>query len=131
MSRKNAREKAYQILFGLSDFSSDEQWKTSLDEMQKEWQLADEDISFVQEICFGVIKNFDNLKNILDKNLKGYSFEKLYQSDRTVLLIALYELNYTETPQKVVINEAIEISKKYGIEKSPKFVNGVLSGAIK
>ncbi|MBR1925868.1 MAG: transcription antitermination factor NusB [Clostridia bacterium] len=131
MSRKNAREKAYQILFGLKSFDNDEQWQTSLSEMQKEWNLDDEDISFAKDICFGVVKNFESLKQILEKNLKGYSFEKLYRSDRTILLIALYELNHTTTPQKVVINEAVEISKKYGIEKSPKFVNGVLSGAIK
>jgi len=131
MSRKNAREKAYQILFGLKNFNDDEQWQTSLFEMQKEWNLTDEDMSFAKDICFGVVKNFESLKQILEKNLKGYSFEKLYQSDRTILLIALYELNHTTTPQKVVINEAVEISKKFGIEKSPKFVNGVLSGAIK
>ncbi len=130
MSRKIAREKAYQVLFGAI-FDGDYDYKLSLDEMQKEWKLNDSDFAFVNEICQGVQENKDELLSVLSKNLKGYQLSQLYQSDKVVLLIALYELLHTKTPQKVVVNEAIEISKIYGIEKSPKFVNGVLSGVLK
>lgn len=130
MSRKIAREKAYQVLFGAI-LDGDYDYKLSLDEMQKEWKLNDSDFAFVNEICQGVQENKDELLSVLSKNLKGYQLSQLYQSDKVVLLIALYELLHTKTPQKVVVNEAIEISKIYGIEKSPKFVNGVLSGVLK
>ncbi len=130
MSRKTAREKAYQVLFGIN-FDENFDFHATLDEMQKEWKLDGEDLSFVEEICLGVQENKEKLFDILQNNLKGYKISQLYQSDKAVLLIALYELLNTQTPKQVVVNEAVEISKKYGIEKSPKFVNGVLSGVIK
>ena len=130
MSRKIAREKAYQILFGMN-FCENFDYELSLDEMQKEWKLDDEDLSFLKEICQGVKDNKDELLKKLGENLKGYNLSQLYQSDKAILLIALFEIFHTKTPKQIVINEAVEISKKYGIEKSPKFVNGVLSGVVK
>lgn len=129
MSRKNAREKAYQVLFSAS-FNNFE-WESTLNEMQNEWNLNEEDLSFCKEICVGVVENLEELKKIIENNLKGYNFSQLYQSDKIVLLISLFELKFSKTPKAIIINEAVEISKKYGIEKSPKFVNGVLSGVLK
>ena len=131
MSRKLAREKAYQILFGINFNNENEQVKISLDEMQKEWNLNEDDLNFLKELLDGVLTNKDELIKVLTQNLKDYKIEQLYASDKAVLLIALFELLHTQTPQKVVINEAVEISKKYGVEKSSKFVNGVLSGVVK
>lgn len=130
MSRKIAREKAYQILFGIN-FDEDFDYKLSLDEMQKEWNLNIDDLNFVNELCLGVQEKKIELQEKLESFLKDYKLSQLNKADKIVLLIALFELFYTKTPQKVVVNEAVEISKKYGIEKSPKFVNGVLAGAIK
>lgn len=131
MSRKLAREKAYQILFGINFNKKSEQVKISLDEMQKEWNLNEDDLNFLKELLDGVLTNKDELIKVLTQNLKDYKIEQLYASDKAVLLIALFELLHTQTPHKVVINEAVEISKKYGVEKSSKFVNGVLSGVVK
>lgn len=130
MSRKIAREKAYQVLFGLN-FDESFDYKMSLDEMQKEWNLDADDLAFLEEICLGVQENKDELLAVLNDNLKGYTLSQLYQTDKVVLLIAVFEMLHTKTPKQVIINEAVEISKKYGIEKSPKFVNGVLSGVMK
>ncbi|MEG0473430.1 MAG: transcription antitermination factor NusB, partial [Solibacillus sp.] len=64
----------------------------------------------------------------LEKNLENWTLSRLPKIERTVLRLAVYELLYaTETPNKVVMNEAIELSKTFGDEKSSKFVNGVLS----
>lgn len=131
MSRKLAREKAYQILFGVNFNDETSQIKISLNEMQKEWNLNEEDLKFLEELLDGVLTNKEELLKVLKQNLKDYKIEQLYASDKAVLLIAIFELLHTQTPQKIVINEAVEISKKYGIEKSSKFVNGVLSGVIK
>ena len=130
MSRKIAREKAFQVLFGIN-FDEEFNYILSLDEMQKEWNLSDEDLKFVNEICLGVQEKKDELLKKLEKLLKDYSLSQLYKADKVVLLVALFEIYYTQTPKKVIVNEALEISKKYGIEKSPKFVNGVLAGALK
>ena len=131
MSRKNAREKAYQVLFGIDFENNIDQWKQNLEEMQKEWDLSTDDINFVNVICEGVSNSYKELESLLQENLKGYKISQLYTSDRVVLLIALFELKHTQTPKEIVVNEAVEISKKYGIEKSPKFVNGVLAGVLK
>ena len=64
------------------------------------------------------------------KKISGYSIDRIYRSDFIVLMVACYELKYTDTPFAVVINEAVELAKKYGEEKSGKFVNGVLKGVI-
>ena len=106
-------------------------YKLSLDEMQKEWNLNEDDLKFANELCLGVQARKDELLTKLEGYLKDYSLSQLNKADKVVLLIALFEIFYTDTPKKVVVNEAVEISKKYGIEKSPKFVNGVLAGAIK
>ena len=130
MSRKIAREKAYQVLFGIN-FDEKFDYAVALEEMQEEWKLDEEDKSFVVEICKGVQNNKEQLLEVLSSSLNDYTLNQLNKADKTILLIALYEMLHTETPKKVVINEALEIAKKYGIEKSPKFVNGVLSGVLK
>ncbi len=130
MSRKIAREKAYQVLFGMN-FDEKFDYSVALNEMQEEWKLDEEDKKFAIEICEGVQNNKEKLLDVLSSSLKDYTLSQLNKADKTVLLIALYEMLYSSTPKKVVINEALEISKKYGIEKSPKFVNGVLSGVMK
>ena len=130
MSRKIAREKAYQVLFGMN-FDEKFDYSVALNEMQEEWKLDEEDKKFAIEICEGVQNNKEKLLDVLSSSLKDYTLSQLNKADKTVLLIALYEMLYSNTPKKVVINEALEISKKYGIEKSPKFVNGVLSGVMK
>ena len=68
---------------------------------------------------------------VLNNSISGYSFEKLYANEKAILLIAVYELTNTDIPSKVVINEAVELAKKFGGLKSYSFVNGVLSGVVK
>lgn len=133
MSRKIARERAYQLLFG-QDFSKKEQqsFEETIKEMQKkDWVLNDEEIVYINFLCDGVKNNFNELKEIISNNLKGYTFSQLNTSDKTILLVAVFELKHSNLEPKIVINEAVELSKKYGLEKSYKFVNGVLSGVLK
>lgn len=132
MSRKEAREKAFQVLFG-QNFSDIENKNRlySLRVVSINDDLDSEDKEFVETLYSGVLMHLSESIQTLNKVLKGYSFNELYQVDKTILLIALFELNYTGTDKKIVINEAVEIAKKYGTEKSPKFVNGVLSGVLK
>lgn len=132
MSRKLAREKAFECLFG-QNFANPKQteglWEFTLQESES--NLTDEDKMFATELCKGVLTNIDEIKEVLSKVLKGYNFDALYQADKTILMIAVYEILYTDLDKKIVVNEAVEISKKFGIEKSFKFVNGVLSGVLK
>lgn len=85
----------------------------------------------VQSIC-GTLKHYDELETIITKNLKNWKLERLSKVDHTILLLSTYELVIDkETPSSVVINEAIEISKKYGSSESSSFINGILDSISK
>ena len=93
--------------------------------------LTDDDKQYIEGTYFGIIENFDSLKATLASNLDGYSLDRLYRTDFTALILAIYELSYTNEPYAAVISEAVGLAKKFGSEKSGKFVNGVLAKALK
>ena len=64
--------------------------------------------------------------------MKGYTIDRLYKVDLAIIILAVIEVKYVkETPKEVVINEAVELAKKFSTEKSPKFINGVLADILK
>ena len=128
MSRRTARETVFKLAFEYSfnrEFNSD-----TLELMTMDATMTDDDRNFVESTYKGVINFYDELKSLIEKNISGYTVDRIYRSDFIVLMVACYELKYTDTPFAVVINEAVELAKKYGEEKSGKFVNGVLKGVI-
>ena len=77
-------------------------------------------------------ENHKEINELISSNLKGYTIERVYKIDLAILVVAIIELNYIkENPTQVIINEAVELAKKYSTDKSPKFVNGFLAGLIK
>ena len=84
------------------------------------------DISFIKELVSGVIKYNDQLEDIANRYLKEWDISRLGLTDAAILKIAIYELLYTDTPQKVCIDEAIELSKSFSDEKVVGMINGVL-----
>ena len=92
-------------------------------------QYADQidDQKFIREIVDGVIAKAKELDKIIGPIAPDWPVEQIARIDRTILRMALYELNFTkETPPKVVINEAVELAKAFGGDNSSKFINGVL-----
>lgn len=73
-----------------------------------------------------ILKNATKIDKQIQKAAPAWPLDKLNKVDLAILRLAVYELEFTDTPPKVVIDEAIEIAKKYGSEKSASFVNGVL-----
>jgi len=89
---------------------------------------------FVWRIVKGVVENFENLNNIIEKAAPEWPIRQISLVDRNVLRIGLYELLFAdreEVPAKVAINEAIELAKNYGGPNSGKFINGVLGTVYK
>ncbi len=89
---------------------------------------------FAQKLATGVVAKKDKLDNIITKAAPDWSLDNIAIVDRNVLRIGLYELifgNKTEVPERVAINEAIELAKTFGGENSGKFVNGVLGAVYK
>ncbi|MEK4759594.1 transcription antitermination factor NusB [Viridibacillus sp. FSL E2-0187] len=121
MKRREAREKAIQVLFQLEN--------TELTVTEAiEHIVGEESSPFFEQIVQGTVLHMEEIDKSLVEKLENWSLPRLAKIERTILRLAVYEILYTpETPKNVVLNEAIELSKTYGDEKSSRFVNGVLS----
>lgn len=130
--RRDAREIAFKMIFSyLFKAEKDLELEKELIE-SNEFRVSEEDVALVDDIYGGVIDHIDELDEIISQHAKGYKLERIYKTDRALLLLALYEIKYRDDiPNVVSVNEALELAKKYGEEKSVSFINGVLSGAIK
>ena len=127
MSRKEAREIAYKVLFShqfVVPECSDEVIINVLDEGQK---LNKKDLDFAKELINGVNTHKDELLKIVERNTSGYTLDRILTTDLVAMLLATYELRFSAVPFSVAINEAVELVKKYSSEKSFGFVNSVLS----
>ncbi|ATP40948.1 transcription antitermination factor NusB [Solibacillus sp. R5-41] len=123
MKRTEARQKALQVLFQLD--STELTFEEAIGHVLEEEQKSN---AFLEQLVRGTTEHKTEIDAALEKNLENWTLSRLPKIERTVLRLAVYELMYaTETPNKVVMNEAIELSKTFGDEKSSKFVNGVLS----
>ena len=84
------------------------------------------DIEYLNTLINGVLNNIDDIDKSIEKYIESWSIDRLGLTDQAILRISVYELIYTDTPDLVCINEAIELSKKYSDEKVSKMINGVL-----
>ena len=92
------------------------------------------DLSFMKELMISILDKRKDIDNIITKAAPDWPLDKISIIDRNILRIGLYELIFAdkkEVPAKVAINEAIELAKSYGGEKSGKFVNGVLGSVYR
>lgn len=89
------------------------------------------DSVFVKNIVHGVINHMEELDDIANNLLVDWSIDRLDKSGASILRMALYEIKYTDTPQIVIINEAIELSKRYCDDSVRKIINAVLDKYIK
>lgn len=93
-----------------------------------------EDMTFVKDLVFGVVKNKERLDNIIEKAAPDWPINQIANVDRNILRMGLFELLFgdkKEVPARVAINEAIELAKTFGGENSGRFVNGVLGAVYK
>ena len=128
MSRKKSREFAFRLVFEKFFHTPNDD---CLDEME-DIVLDDEDKSFVNKLLEGVNENYDEIISIVKANIEGYELERIFKVDLAILVLAIYEIKFLkETPEKVIINEAVELSKKYSTDKSYSFINGVLAKVLK
>jgi N utilization substance protein B len=126
-SRKRARELALQSLFGV------EVGHRNAEEMVSETcgTAESEQRRFVKDLVLGTLDNAAESDRVLTPLLEGWTIERLPTIDRLLLRMSVFELRHRETPAAVVINEAVELAKKFSTDDSPRFVNGVLSSVSK
>lgn len=97
----------------------------------KSAKAADSTREFANELFEGALKEIATLDAVITKYAENWKFERLAAIDRAILRLGIYELRLTKTPHKVVINEAVEMAKKFSSEDAGKFVNGILDAARK
>lgn len=89
-------------------------------------------MEYVKRVVKGIEENKDSLDKEIEKYLRNWTLNRLPKVDAAILRICTYEFLYEQDiPEKVSINEAIELAKKYSSEKSAPFINGVLGNMIK
>ena len=122
-SRTNSRKHAMTILYQINLYKKNK-IDYDLNEVINSNDISDD--KFAIELINGVINNLEELDKLANKYLNNWNISRLGLTDAAIIRIALYELLYTDTPKKVIINEAIELSKDYSDDKVVKMINGVL-----
>ncbi|EAC4200441.1 transcription antitermination factor NusB [Listeria monocytogenes] len=121
MKRREAREKALQALFQI------ELNEMSLDQAIKNI-MEDEQDDYMENLVEGVMANKAEIDAIIEPNLDNWRIDRLSKVDLSLLRLSVYEIKYLDdVPNRVSLNESIEIAKIYSDEKSSKFINGVLA----
>lgn len=124
--RTQARDSALKILYAL-DIKNDRDFKDALDFYQKEYNVEADIINFTAHLISGTIENITAIDGLIAKYADNWTIARMAVVDRNILRLGVYELMFfKETPHKVVINEAVELAKRYGDTDSGKFVNGIL-----
>lgn len=131
MNRTAIREKAFKLIYSLEIQKYD-----SLKE-QIDLYFVSEDIqnvdakAYIEDAVLGIENHKKEIVNLIEKNLKSdWKIERISKIDLAILKLAIYEIKYKDIPFKVVINEAVELSKKYGEDTSKNFVNGILASIV-
>jgi N utilization substance protein B len=94
--------------------------------------LPAESQAFVTTMVKGILKHHEEIEEILVKYLKNWKLSRISKIEHTLFIMSIYELKYhPETPGKVVINEALELGKKYSTKESTSFLNGILDNVFK
>ena len=134
MSRTLAREAAFKALFAL-DFNPDDvsqEIKAMFDDEPK--LTSKKDFAYIDVTVRATRDNLAAIDELIVSNLKeGWQLSRLMSVDRNILRLAVFELLFAQPPipKPVVINEAVELAKRYGTDDSAKFVNGILDSISK
>lgn len=128
LTRSELRVKIMTILYQL-DIYKQNKIEYDIEEVIKENLEIEND--FVKEVVYGVNTYETVLDEIANKYLEEWDIKRLECTGANILRMALYELIYTETPKIVVINEAIELAKKYSDDSVRKMINAVLDKYVK
>ncbi len=131
MTRRELREQIFLMLFGAEFHAADEMPEQLLkyEETQAEWDAKDG--AYITEKCGDIIAHLKEIDIAINEAALGWKTKRMGKVDLALIRLAVYEMKYDEDiPVSVAINEAVELSKKYGTNDSPAFVNGVLARLV-
>lgn len=131
MSRSQSRELAFKLIYSnkIQKDIDDEQIEIFIQENDIKNK---ESIQYIKETFKGIKENKENISNLIEKNLKEkWTLERISKIDLSILQLAIYEILYSKLDYKIVINEAVELAKKYGDDSSKMFINGILASVVR
>lgn len=132
MKRTEAREQAFRLLYSLQ-LMDENNIEEQLEIFIQENEIKDKDgIDYIKGVIVGTNKYNEEIEKSISENIKSdWDINRISKIDLTLLKLGIYEIIYSKLPYKVVINEVVELAKKYGDDNSKSFVNGVLASIVK
>lgn len=127
VTRSELREKVMTILYQISLYKTNKIEYDIDAVIEENIEIQNE---FVKEMVYGVITYKDTLDKIANDNLNNWTIDRLDGVGQEILRMGIYEMKYTDTPDLVVINEAVELAKKFSDDSVRKMINAVLDKLI-
>lgn len=130
MTRQKQRKVVFQLIYSLN-FQGLEQKDAILEEFFRQRE-EEEPIPYINETVDGIVAHWDEINSLIEPCLMKWSMKRLSAVCLAILRVAVYEIKFNpDIPDRVAVNEAIELAKEFGDEDSGSFVHGVLSGITK
>lgn len=126
-NRSELREKIMTIVYQITLYKNNKM-EYNVDDVIKENLEIDNE--FVKDMVYGVVTEFDNLTKKANEYLTNWTIDRLDLTGASILRMAIYEIEFMDTPNLVVINEAIELAKKYSDDSVRKMINACLDRII-
>ncbi len=126
-TRSELREKVMTILYQIELYKKNKIDYNVDDVIRENVEIENE---FVKDMVFGVINHIEEIDEIANTNLKDWRIDRIDSMGRAILRMGIFELKYMDTPDLVVINEAVELAKKYSIDDVRKMINAVLDKLV-
>ena len=132
MNRSAIRENAFKLIYSL-EIQNTDNIKEQIDLFFESNEIKDEEAKkYIDNVVFGIENNKEEILKNIEQNLKeDWKLSRISKMDLSILKLAIFEIKYNDIPYKVAINEAVELAKKYGEDKSKNFVNGILASVVK
>lgn len=134
MTRTEGRTLAFELLYSLEiqRISGSEQ-EEQIEIFVKENEIKEQKVAeYIKETISGITKQEEKITKMISENLKEkWDINRISKVNLVLLKLGIYEIVEIKLPYKVVVNEVVELAKKYGDDNSPSFVNGVLANIIK
>ena len=127
MTRREFREHTAKLIF-IFDFYPEAEWKEQFDYYADYSEIKEEDREGLWQRVMALEEKKAEVDSLIDGASKKWRISRLSKTDLMLLRVAVYEIKFdSEIPDKVSVNEAVELAKIYGGDESPAFVNGVLA----
>lgn len=131
MGRRVAREVVFKYLFEKDmnkELGFDRDFYSKREDVL---ELEKAQVGYVLDTVENVLMNIDKIDKYIEDSIEVWNFERVGSVERALLRYAVYEIKFTDIGVEIIINEAVELAKRYGEEKSSEFINGVLAKIAK